>query len=201
MIAQIIKDQYRPHSNETLDDELDLQEIDHLIWPACHEPADTVASINKSHKKIVEYAKDKGLPEICILEEDVMFLSPGAWQYFLDNKPKDFDLYLGGCYGLNQEAYKRIAEGKGAVPIHNFAGLHCYIISESYYEKFLALPVNKHIDDQPGMGRFYVCSPFIALQHPGWSSNNKEKVNYHKNFRKELPYNCLYSWERISENL
>lgn len=149
---------------------------------------------------IVAYAKDHKMPEICIMEEDVMFLGPGAWQHFLTNKPERFDLYLGGCYGLNQEAYRRIAEEPGATPINNFAGLHCYIIKESYYDKFLAMPDDKHIDDQPGMGRFYVCSPFVALQHPGWSSNCRDKVNYNRKILKDVPKKCLLSWEKIKEN-
>lgn len=197
----IIQDECRPVPNETIHDECTLQSIDELYIAAFHDSSNVVRSINLSHKKIVDLAKINRWPEVCILEEDVMFLGLGAWNYFLANKPKEFDLYLGGCYGLNQQAYERIAEGAGPVQINNFAGLHCYIINESYYDTFLSLPEDRHIDDQPGMGRFYVCSPFIALQHPGWSSNCREKVNYHRNFRKELPFNCLYSWERISENL
>lgn len=188
MNAYIIVDPFRAQPNTTLEKELEEQGIDGRIWPAIHDPIDVVKSINLSHKAIVSFAKEHQLPEICIMEEDVMFLGPGTWQFFLDNKPDKYDLYLGGCYGLNQDAYKRIAEGTGAIQIHNFAGLHCYIINESYYDRFLAMPENKHIDDQPGMGVFYVSAPFMALQHPGWSSNNKDKVNYNKNIPKE----CLY---------
>lgn len=188
MNVHLIIDPFRPHTNTTIEKEMVDQEIDAIMWPAIHDPNDVVRSINQSHKTIVAFAKEQQLPEICIMEEDVMFLGPGAWQQYLDNKPGKFDLYLGGCYGLNQDAYRRIAEGSGAVQINNFAGLHCYIINESYYDRFLGMPENKHIDDQPGMGVFYVSAPFVALQHPGWSSNNKVTVNYNKNIPKE----CLY---------
>lgn len=188
MNAHVILDPFRPYSNETLEKELDQQGINAKIWLAVHDSSSVAKSINLSHKIIVSYAKEHNLPEICILEEDVMFMAPGAWQYFLANKPEVFDLYLGGCYGLNQDAYRRIAEEAGATPIHNFAGLHCYIIDAGYYDKFLAMPEDKHIDDQPGMGRFFVCSPFAALQHPGWSSNNKVMTNYNK----KIPLECIY---------
>lgn len=202
MTAHIIIDINKPvtHTPDTLEKELAEQGITGKIWVGIHDPASVVRSINLSHKMIVAYAKEQGLPEICIMEEDVMFLAPGAWQHFLDNRPKYFDLYLAGCYGLNQEAYKRIAEGNGATRINNFAGLHCYIINETYYDKFLDMPEDMHIDNQPGMGVFYVCSPFAALQHPGYSANNRVKVNYNSKILKDAPQNCLLSWERIKEN-
>lgn len=188
MIAHVILDPFRPHVNETLEKELDSQQINAKIWTGAHLSNDVVKSINLSHKQIVAFAKQHLLPEVCIMEEDVMFLGRDAWQYYLNNIPASFDLYLGGCYGLNQSAYKRIAECIGPTEIHNFAGLHCYIISENYYDAFLSFPDDRHIDDQAGLGRFYVCSPFIALQHPGWSANNRDKVNYNI----KIPKECLY---------
>lgn len=188
MTAHIIVDTNRAHSNETLEKELDAHGISAKIWEAIHDSASTVKSINLSHKMIVEYAKAQSLEEICIMEEDVMFTAPGAWQHFLANKPDNFHLYLGGCYGLNDDAYRRIASTPGATRINNFAGLQCYIIHESYYDKFLSMPEDIHIDNQPGMGIFYICSPMAALQYPGWSSNHKLIVDYNTNIPKE----CIY---------
>lgn len=120
-----------------------------------------------------------------------MFPADDGWQYFLRNKPDKFDLYFGGIYGLNELAITKIQNTAGAVPIHNFAGLHCYIISENYYDKFLSLPEDKHIDDQPGLGSYYVCAPMAALQRPGWSSNAQRPVDYNCNPR-ILPPECIY---------
>ncbi len=181
--AHVIIDLNRPVSNITIYKELDDQQIDFRIWHSIPDPDSVIRSIGLSHKQIVSYARDEGLLEICILEEDVMFATPKGWEYFLSNKPVDFDLYLGGTYGLNVSALKRITKEPGATEIHNFAGLHCYIIHQRYYDRFLAQPENKHIDDQPGMGKFFVCYPFAALQHPGWSSNGRTMVNY--NYRLE----------------
>lgn len=191
MIANVIINPFRPTPNTTLEVELTQQKIDTKIWPCVPDNQDVVRSISLSHKQIIAFAKEHHLPEVCIMEEDVMFPSPDGWQYFLENKPANFDLYLGGAYNLNEAAYKRIREQSGPVEIHNFAGLHCYIINESYYDKFLSIPEDKHIDDQPGMGRFYVCAPFAALQHPGWSANARCRVDYNCD-KRILPPECIY---------
>lgn len=191
MIANVIINPWRPNANLTLAAELERQEIEARIWQCIPDSESVVRSINLSHKQIVAFAKEQQLPEVCIMEEDVMFPAPNGWQYFLENKPAEFDLYLGGAYNLNEAAYRRIREKNGPVEIHNFAGLHCYIINENYYNKFLSMPTNKHIDDQPGMGRFFVCAPFAALQHPGWSANARQHVNYNCD-KRILPPECIY---------
>jgi hypothetical protein len=198
MIAHIITNPTRPVVNETLYWELDRQGIDAKFWEPVYDSNDVVRSISLSHKQIVRFAIEHHLPEICIMEEDVMFPAPDGWQYFQRNKPDHFDLYLAGAYGLNRQALIHVAEGNGAVPIHNFAGLHCYIINHTYYERFLAMPENKHIDDQPGLGKFYVCAPFAALQHPGWSSTARRPVDYNCD-KSILPPECIYYGNKSKE--
>jgi hypothetical protein len=189
MTAQIIHDPARAQPNTTLDAEIKRQNIDAEAWPCLYDSNSVVRSINLSHKQIVQWAKDSGLPEVCIMEEDVWFPASNGWQYFLQCKPtEEFDLYLSGAYGLNPLALKRISKEPGAAEIHNFVGLHCYIIRQRYYDKFLALPEDQHIDHQPGLGVFYVCYPFAALQAPGWSANNKCEVDYNQQIAKEHIY-------------
>lgn len=189
MKAHIIVDEYRPMLNLTVAEEILKQDIDHQFWKAVHEPESVIASIGKSHKQIVEYAKRTGLSEVCIMEEDVWFPAKDGWLHFLKNKPADYDLYLSGVYGLHQGARDRLQrEGPGALSIHNFAGLHCYIIHETYYDRFLSIPESSHIDDQPGMGQFFVCFPFAALQHPGWSANNGRECDYNTTIPEDYVY-------------
>lgn len=185
----IIADPHRQQGNllGTID-HLQEQGIEFEVFTGLHLEHSVVESINLSHKSIVKIAVEENWPEVCILEEDVWFPSPDGWKYFLANKPPVFDLYLGGVYGLNQGAQKRLEQGKGALEVHNFAGLHCYIISERYYQKFLSIPQNVHIDDQPGMGTFFVCYPFAALQRSGWSANNGMIVNYNTQITVEQIY-------------
>lgn len=191
MIAHVIVNPFRPHTNTTLCDELERQGINAKIWQCINDSNNVVRSINLSHKQIVQFAVDHHLPQICIMEEDVWFPAKNGWQYFQQNIPEKFDLYLGGAYGLNYVALNNIQANPGAVEINNFAGLHCYIINSSYYVKFLSLPEDKHIDDQPGFGRFFVCSPFAALQHPGWSCNARQFVDYNCD-KSSLPIECIY---------
>lgn len=140
---------------------------------------DVVESINASHKMIVKYAKDIGLKEICIAEDDLMFSCKGAWDYFLKNKPKEFDLYLAATY---------------IPPITNnkVCGFHLYIISEKFYDAFLGVDKKIHIDTAMDdlKGDYHFCYPFPALQKSGFSANNKSVVDYNKVLKKEDIYDC-----------
>lgn len=188
MVAHIIRNPFRPKENTTLYTEIIEQGITHEYWNAVTDSANPVRSINLSHKQIILHAKLLKLPKICIMEEDVWFPAPDGWQYFLDNEPGDYDLYLGGVYGLNQSAMNRL-EGTGTIQINNFAGLHCYIIHERYYDTFLSIPEDQHIDlGNAGLGKYLVCYPFAAVQHPGWSSNNRDEVDYNVNIKEHIYY-------------
>src|SRR6266581_7594760 len=120
MIAHIIIDPNRPRPNTTLESELDRQGINAKLWCAISDPQDAVRSINLSHKQIVQFAKDHHLPGIYIMEEDVMFVADDGWQYFLDNKPERFDLYLGGAYALSHLEFTLISEGNCPVKVKSF---------------------------------------------------------------------------------
>ncbi len=191
MIAHIIINPDNPRPKDDLYLELDRQGITAKFWPCIPDSNDVVRSINLSHKQIISFALQHHIPEICVMEEDIMFPAADGWQYFLMNKPLDFDLYLGGAYGLNDAAFARIKAGQQSVEINNFAGLHCYIVSQSYYKRFLSIPEDQHIDNQPGMGRFFVCAPFAALQRPGYSYNAKRSVDYNCD-KRILPPECIY---------
>lgn len=193
MKPHIIVDPARPVLVEKLSSINHWQNFESVqVWDPVRDSNSTLRSINLSHKQIVSYAKQNKLKEICILEEDVMFTAPDSWDMFLAHKPEKFDIYLGGAYGLNNTALKRIQQEAGtdmiAAEIHNFAGLHCYVISENYYDRFLDTPEDKHIDDQAGRGRFFVCFPFVALQNPGWSSNNRKIQDYNADLKPEFIY-------------
>lgn len=122
---------------------------------------------------MVRNAMERGDKECCIFEDDIMFPAEDGWEYFLQNKPEDFDIYIGGTYLLDEpDTWK-----PPLVKVESYVGNHCIIIAEKYYERFLAHPDKDHIDNQRG-GDFYVCFPFAALQRSAWSSNNRATVNY-----------------------
>lgn len=163
--------------------ELSTQAInDFEIWDCVVLP-DVVESINASHKKIVLDAKEKKLPEVCIAEDDLMFSCIGAWDYFLKNKPVDYDIYLSSTYVVSN-------------PLKHVCGFHLYVVNERFYDRFLSVPNNSHIDTAMDelKGNYVFCYPFAALQRPGFSANNKAVVNYNsvldpKHIYSGKPYN------------
>ena len=129
-------------------------------------------NINAAHKYIIEYAKMAEWQSVCIAEDDIKFTAPGAWDYFLNNVPKDFDLYLGSVY---------VGEISPDNTTDYFCGLTIYICHSRFYDRFLSADPHEHIDRAlEGMGKFVVCNPFIAEQWDGWSHNTGKEEKYGK---------------------
>ena len=140
-----------------------------MFWEAKVFSDSVVRSINASHKMIVQWAKDNNMESVTIGEQDLMFTAPDAWDYYLKQMPKEFDIYLGCTY---------------VPPISNnvLCGFHLYTVSKNYYDKFLSVDENKHIDTAVSDmgGDFKFCYPFPCLQRPGFSANNKAICDYNK---------------------
>jgi hypothetical protein len=174
----IIYDSRHSDDYERLLNEFSEQGItDFKFWDAVVLTDSIVNSIAASHKMIVQYAKDNGIKEICIAEQDLTFTCKTSWQYFMDCKPDEFDLYLWGSY---------------VIPISNniVCGFQLYIIKEKFYDKFLSTPKDNHIDTVMGTlkGDYKFCYPFPALQRSGFSANNREIVNYNSILKDEDIY-------------
>lgn len=168
MTINVIYDNRSFDKKELLLKEFSNQGInDYKFWDCVVITNDVVSSINASHKNIVRYAKENGLKEVCIAEDDLMFPCVGAWDYFLNNKPDNFDLYLSATYVVSH-------------PLKHICGFHLYVVNESFYDKFLSASDSEHIDTVMDSikGNFVFCYPFAALQRPGFSANNKSVVNY-----------------------
>lgn len=180
MKLNIIHDSRRIERYEPLIAELDRQGItDYEIWPCIMLPS-VVESINASHKMIVRKAKEDGLKEVCVVEDDVFFPAEDGWAYFLKNKPEDYELYLACSYGGYSEKQ----------PI----GFHLYMVHEQFYDKFLSVPDNAHIDTAMwwlGKDKFVFCYPFPALQRAGFSANNMSHADYNKVLKDEDVYGGL----------
>lgn len=170
----VIYDERRFEKYEPLVAQFEKYGIDYRIRP-CVLIDDVVKSINASHKMIVREAKEKGLKEVYIGEDDLMFTCDDSWNYFLKNKPDNFDIYIGGTYFIDApENWK-----PPLIKVKYYVGNHLIVVHEKYYDTFLSVPDNEHIDmAQGGRGDFVVCFPFPALQRPGFSSNSRAEVNY-----------------------
>lgn len=164
MTCHIIHDSSRADRWETLQKEIETQGLDYQLWEADKSTKKPHVNIMRSHKAIVRWARDNGLPEVCILEDDIKFCDKGAFQYFLDSKPEDFDLYLGGIYS------GKIINGV----VKDFSALHLYIVNEGFYNRFLEASETNHLDrGLGGWGIYKVCQPYAAIQYGGFSDNSR----------------------------
>lgn len=184
MKLNIIYDSRRAEKYEPLMAELNSQGItDYELWPCTILPG-VIESISASHKMIIQWAKDSGLKEVCVAEDDLMFTAPGAWNYFLSKKPRLFDLYLGGCYSPVKHGWDEAPYSYTLEPV----GFHLYAVHSRYYDTFLATPSNLHIDTAQKSNAIKVCYPMIAIQRKGYSSNNKSIQDYNSILKPEDLY-------------
>lgn len=164
----------RSERRENLLKELKSQGItDYELWDGVYlgARATVKATINASHKQIVRYAKMAEWDSVIIAEDDITFTNKDSWNYFLINEPDVYDIYLGMIYlgSINDNNI-----------VKEFTGLTLYSIKSSFYEKFLSVPDEDHIDrlisDVGGV--FKVCRPFVCKQLNGFSSNTGKDENY-----------------------
>jgi len=159
-----------------------IADNDYLFWDAITDRKTVVESINASHKMLVKRARNLKMPYVVIAEQDLDFPCVGAWEYFINNKPKDFDVYIGGSYLIDN----RVDYKAPLTKVNEWIGNHLIIVHERYYDKFLEVSDTSHIDTvHKDNGEFYLCYPMVAFQRAGWSSNNKAFADYNSALRPE----------------
>lgn len=182
MIVNVIYDSRRSEKWPDLMQEIHRQGIeDWQIWEPVPDSTSVIRSINLSHKQIVAWAKSKELPYVCIWEDDCFFPAKDGWEKFIESIPPwRWDIWSAGTYGLD-----RPITGK----TDKLNGLHCYLINERFYDTFLSVSVDEHIDVAlDGLGLYYIAYPFIALQRPGWSNNSRAFSDKNVDLAKEDIY-------------
>lgn len=143
--------------------------------------------ISKSHKQIIQHAKDNGLNLCFIAEDDFKLTSPGSWRYFIDNIPDDFDIYLAGVSAGSVE--------EGNTVGGNWSGLFLYVVHHRFYDMFLSVPEEFNIDRwlsgmgleaiEKKLGRkpvYKICYPMAAITRDGVSYKSGGHVNHQKWF-------------------
>jgi hypothetical protein len=161
----------RSERREHLLSELKAQNIaDYELWDGANLPS-VKASINAAHKQIVRYAQLAGWDEVCIAEDDIVFSNGKSLEYFLEQKPPDFDIYLSMVF---------LGEIYDGNRVRDWTGLTLYIVNHKFYEKLLSVPDDAHIDRELSKlgGDFLVCTPFVAKQKDGLSSNTGKFETY-----------------------
>lgn len=142
------------------------------FWEGVHEKI-AKTGISKAFKKVIRWAKENNLPEVIIAEDDMVFTSPGAWEYFLSNKPEDFDIYSAGIYSGMIEG-NRIING--------YSGQTLIIVRERMYDLILSADESGDLDRWLGSycmeKQYIVCLPFVCKQLGGYSDNHRREVGY-----------------------
>lgn len=167
-----------------LHQELQRQQIpEHEFWDGIYLPS-VKASINAAHRQIVEFALLAGWEQVLIAEDDFVGTHENSFKFFLSNRPKDYDLYLSQVYlgQLDEENVTR-----------DFTGMTLYMVHSRFYETFLSVDPDEHIDRAlAGLGRYVVCNPFAFIQRNGWSSNTGKMEVYDPLLRDRKLYGGQY---------
>ena len=146
------------------------------IWEGVYEGKMSITrdNINKSFRKIVQFAKDNEEEYVIIAEDDCIFHSSFSFDYYIEKIPEDFDIYLGMIYSGQENEEHRIMNG--------YAGNTLICIHNRFYDFFLSMPTNVHVDHWLGnfayKFKYYVCYPYICKQLNGYSDNKKRDFNY-----------------------
>lgn len=170
-MLNVIHHDIRYERKESFERQFKEQGIEYKVWDAVRGHNPMAKNISLAHKRIIQWAKENDLEEVMVAEDDILFHAPDAWQYFLNNKPESFDLYLGGIYR---------GEIKDNKTVDRFSGLHLYICHRRFYDIFLSVYENMDIDHAlANTGDFHVCYPFAATQLEGVWSDNVQRVTYY----------------------
>lgn len=164
------------HSNDryaSITQQLIHQNIaNYKIWDGLEDKYNVCRAINKSHKQIIKWAKDNSMPNICILEDDCVFTSLGAFDFFMKNKPIEFDMYLGSLSSGKPDE-------KGVVKW--FRGMTLYMVNGCFYDIFLSVKDDENIDAAlSNKGNYIVCPEAVCYQKDGYSYHKKEMKQYSK---------------------
>lgn len=135
---------------------------------------DARVGVSRTFRKIVQWAIDNGLHRVTIGEDDLLFSHPDAWKYYLDNIPRDYDIYYGSIYD------GQISEGR---IVSGYAGHTLITINCRAFSFLLTADENLHFDRWIGKHcaekKLVVCQPFVVTQIPTSYSDNHKAMASH----------------------
>lgn len=149
-----------------------------------------------SHKKCLEIAKEKGLQNIIVMEDDCT-INPSYEKFFIKrieqiknylNLFKDWDIFLGGINGTEpNDIVKKIdCEVKNLIQITKAYTTHFMIYNNSSYDFFLNFDETKGIPiDCVWHNKLVALTvlPFLASQLPGHSDIINTHTNYYRKIK------------------
>jgi len=126
----------------------------------------------QSQKKCIRIAKEKNLPYVLVLEDDVIF-TDNAQQQFEDAfnvvNEMQWDMFF---LGANlQKPAEQITNN--VLKINGAYAAHAYMVHERFYDTILNLPhtceMDVHYHNLMAEHNVYMCDPMIAYQLPSHS--------------------------------
>jgi len=187
MIAQIIHNPARTDRMENIIQQAAEQGFQYELWPAIMDAENPARGCHLAHRAIVQHAKDQNWPAVWIMEDDIMFTASGACDRFLYTIPPSlyYDIYTAGSIGTHKFWHR----GDYDYP-KTISGTHCYIVEEDFYNSFLSMSADEHLDiaigktcypegKMPGRSPLLVLArPMYALQQPGYSNILCQQTDY-----------------------
>lgn len=172
MTVHVINLEFRKDRMEHFDKQAKEHGFDYVRWEAIYDKKNTKKAINKSHKQVVKYAQENNLREICVCEDDLKILHPEGFKYFIECKPKEFDLYCGILFVGETKDGKACGQFSGGTTI--------YFIHQRFYEFFLSIEENSHVDREVSKYSkqfdFYVTPKIWCTQLGGFSDNSRKTI-------------------------
>lgn len=182
----IINLQHREDRKQAILAQLKEQNItNYKFWPGIIDSC-VQSGISRAHKQIVKHAKENSFPYVFIAEDDIAFTDKRAFDFFTNNIPESFDIYLGAISFGNISPSNTVSD---------FSGLLLYCIHSNFYETFLSTDETENIDRAlRGKGLFKVAPFFVVTETAGFSDNHKKIIDNKKCFGgrvlfKNQPYN------------
>lgn len=159
-----------------IDKQIAEQNIHARFWDGIKDNQMPFRGVNRAHKQIVLNAQLNGEKMVAIAEDDVVFSDAGAWDYFLAHIPDEFDIYFGGVTEFLKKDEK----------IVSFRGLFLYIVHERFYDRYLSVKEESHIDASLSTllnTKYIISDPFICYHADGWSEQKHCNRNYSNYFQ------------------
>lgn len=169
MIVNIINLPHRVDRRKSATEQMIEQGASYMFWDGIMTKERRIG-IALAHKQIIRDAQRRRLPMVLVAEDDIKFTHPNALKYFIQNIPRDFDIYLSSYYsGAANENYE----------LKKFNGMTMYICAARYYDTFLGAEDRYHIDTALGLmgGKFVVCPKFVCYQIQGYSDQRRRFCN------------------------
>jgi hypothetical protein len=172
-LINCIHDPARTDRRKLLDHQIATQRLSVQFWPAIKDKMISFRGISWAHKQIIRWARKTGQEEVLIMEDDCYFFGPGAFEYYLSQKPSSYDIYLGNVF------FPPTLDGNR---LSDFCGLTLYFIHSRCYDKILSANEMNHLDRVIGKMELekYVCIPMVCSQIDGYSDNKRHWGSYGK---------------------